>query len=187
MNANHDTGERTAAKSGRKRLAVGLAALLGLVLAFSIGVSGAFAGLKDTTSPVTVKFVPVKVNCVVNDNYSVKNDGAVSALVRATVVVNWIDRDGNIVANAGAIPAPTVGADWQQMNGFLYFNGVLKAGEATSPVIASFNAGEAPEGLSLQAVVLAEAIQFDPNGAAAQEAWNANYSDGKWSAAIVAG
>lgn len=187
MNANHDTGERTVAKSGWKRLTFGLAALLVLVLVFSLGVSGAFAGLKDTTSPVTVKFVPVKVNCVVNDNYSVKNAGAVSALVRATVVLNWVDGEGNVVANTGALPVPTYGTDWQQLNGFLYFKGVLKAGETTPPVIETLNAGEAPEGLSLQAVVLAEAIQSEPNGAAAQEAWDAIFFEGKWTAGRAVG
>ncbi len=185
MNGNH---EFAAPVNGRRRkLLLALSALLVLVLVFSLGASAVFAGLKDTTSPVKVEFVPVKLTCVVNGDTSVKNTGGVSALIRARIVANWVDEEGNIVANAGPVPTPVCNGDWQLLNGSYYYKAAVAAGAVTSPVVSDVPADATPEGLSLQLVVLAEAIQYEPNGTAAQEAWGAAFFDGKWSSAKVVG
>ena len=180
MNANHSDAGHAAGKS--KRIVAVAAVLLLLVLVVSLGASGAFASLKDTTSPVTVDFVPVKVNCVVNGDYSVKNSGDIAALIRVKLIFNWVDAEGNIVADESALPAPTVNEDWQQLDGYLYYRSVVAAGEVTVPVITAPDGANAPEGLHLQTVILAEAIQAEPDGRAALEAWNAGLSEGRWKA-----
>ena len=180
MNANHSDAGHATGKS--KRIVAVAAVLLLLVLVVSLGASGAFASLKDTTSPVTVDFVPVKVSCVVNGDYSVKNSGDIPALIRVKLICNWVDAEGNVVADAGALPVPAVNEDWQQLNGFLYYRHLVAAGEVTVPVIAAPAGSGAPEGLHLQTVILAEAIQAEPDGLAAREAWNVRLDDGSWKA-----
>ena len=182
MNANHGADRRTGGKAGRGRLAAGAALLLVLVLALALGASGVFASLKDTTSPVKVDFIPVAVKCTVNGDFSVKNDGDIPALIRVKLVLNWVDKEGNVVADTGDLPVPAFRDDWQQLGGFLYYRSLVPAGGVTVPVVKALDEGEVPEGLHLQTIVLAEAIQAEPDGRAAQEAWGVTLNDGVWKA-----
>ena len=136
------------------------------------------SGAAISTASVEQVLRAVDVSCTVNDDYTVTNTGDIDVLIRATVVVNWVDEEGN---PAPGMPAVTYSEGWTQSadGKYLFYNGVLKPNDSTTtPVIAGVEASPDDE-YTLKTTVLAEAIQAEP-ATAAQEAWGATYSGGTW-------
>ena len=144
------------------------------------------AYLKAQTPEVTNEFVPVVVTCQVEEtfdgalkeNVCIRNTGDVTAYIRATVVCNWVDDEGNVWATA-----PRLGTDYtiqwgsaywvQGSDGFWYYQRAVSAGLATNYLISKAECiGTAPAGFHLQMQVLATAVQADP-AMAVESAWGA--------------
>ena len=164
----------------------GLTALIALVLIFCCSVGGTLAWLAASSGPVTNTFKPTAVKCVVNENKSGKTkknvnvsipekDGTTDttdAFVRAAIIVNWVDQDGNVY---GVAPEqPTDGtkkeykdytmeindSDWTLSGGYYYYKNSVAPGGKTNDLIVTCTPKEtAPNGYHLQVTILAEAIQ----------------------------
>ena len=153
--------------------------------------------LKDSTVKLENTLKVVDVSCTINEtfdgtekkNVTVENTGDVPALIRAKVVVNWVDGEGNIVANPPTdhTYSITYGSDWLDLdnNGYYYYNGIVaKAGSTTALVTSAKQTGG--DKYRLQIEIIAEAIQatgfvnpVDGTTPAAQNAWG-HYYDGSW-------
>ena len=145
-------------------------ACIALLLTLSVG--GTLAYIVANTSSVRNEFVPGEVACEVvesGNTISVKNSGNVPAYLRATVVVNWMDGQGNVI---GTKPDVTiaVAANWEQSNGIYYYKEVVPSGQPVDFItdISEEKSGE----YTLTVEVVAEAIQAEGMGAtSAQDAW----------------
>ena len=92
------------------RTAVLIMAVL-LLLGAAVGSTVAF--LTDKTEPVKNSFEYAKVSCAVSETFSgatkenvqIQNTGTTDAYIRATYVVNWLNKDGSIApVPQGTIP-----------------------------------------------------------------------------------
>ncbi len=161
--------------------------LLAAGLLASFGAAGAFAALGDSTSVVKEKLEVAKVSCRVNsDSYSVTNTGNIPALIRAKLIVNWVDANGNpmMYAPEGAEYQLETSSLWTHVgdpndptDGFWYCTRILSAGEMTPKLVSSLTVTGGGE---LRVELLAEAIQAAPADAV-QEAWGVSYAEGVWS------
>lgn len=154
-----------------------------LVLLMAV-VGSTIAFLTDQTDSVTNTFTPAKVTVSVNDTVSGKtksnivitNTGNTSAYIRATLVANWVDKDGNIVAPCDLSTEGTMvglpGTNWTESNGFYYYTKPVDAGASTPDALfTSYTAGETPEGADhLEMKIIAQGVQAEPISAVT-EAW----------------
>ena len=145
----------------KKYKGIKLTALLAaLLLLLTAAITGTVAFLTTQTNEVTNEFVPGEVTCAVS-NGVVTNTGTVNAYLRAAVVVNWVDGEGNIY---GEPPAYTVsvGSGWFlcDSDGYYYHTNPVAADASAAALTASTN-DPAPVGCTLQVQVLAEAMQAD--------------------------
>lgn len=147
-------------KFSKKALVLVIAAALLIALA----VGGALAFLKDSTDPVSNTFVPGVVDCEVESDYSVKNvagDTHIRAYIRAAVVLNTVDENGNITGNVADESTYLVADGWTESGGYYYWTGtpdkpaIVEVGATTGSLLKT----AVPEGVSV--TVLAEAIQAD--------------------------
>ena len=172
-----------------RRFGIKQLVLLLSVVALLLGAFAAtYAYLKSKTTTVIDEFIPVKVTCQVEETFdgNVKNDvcvrntGDVNAFIRAMVIANWVDADGNVLATA-----PVMDTDytvtwgdtaWKKgSDGFWYYTKAVAPEGTTAYLINSLESGDAPNGYRLQVQILATAVQADPPKAA-MEAWGATVS-----------
>lgn len=178
-------------KRARKRtLARPVLLALSLVLVLGLSVGGTLAFLIDSTDPVTNTFTPGEVKTEIEEKFEhdvkedvkVKNTGTVDAYIRAQIVINWVDKDGNIVADPGegVEYELLMGSDkWKKgADGFWYYTEKVKAGGTTFNLIDSCKVTtEADAGVGLQVTILSQAIQAEPEQAI-KEAWGVTISGG---------
>ena len=182
-------------KSGRHGIRMNRTAvlLIAIILLISTAVGSTVAFLATKTEPVENSFEYANVSCKVTQNrdtdgsiVQVKNTGTISAYIRAAVVANWMDVDGNIAASVPegySYDLTCSSGSWAQgSDGFFYYllpvaPGALTEGSLLTCTVAC---SENPE-YTLSVEVLAEAIQSTP-ASAVNEAWNvAVDGDGKLS------
>ena len=182
-------------KSGRHGIRMNRTAvlLIAIILLISTAVGSTVAFLATRTEPVENSFEYADVSCEVMQDrdtdgsiVQVKNTGTISAYIRAAVVANWIDADGNIAASVPegySYDLTCSSGSWAQGNdGFFYYllpvaPGALTEGSLLTCTVAC---PEDPE-YTLSVEVLTEAIQSTP-ASAVNEAWNvAVDGDGKLS------
>ena len=137
--------------------------LLSVVLLLSLAAGATIAFISTKSTQVENEFIPASVVSSVNDDGTVNNDGNVDAYIRAAVVVNWMDRDGNVY---GIKPSYTVAINsgWSKSGDFYYYTSAVAANKATatSPVTVTLSDGqEAPSDYSLSIEIVAEAIQAE--------------------------
>lgn len=142
-----------------------------ILIIASIGITSALVLTKS--EPKENTYIPGNISCEVQENYSIKNTGNTEAYIRADVIVNWVDSNGNIYA---IIPEYTItlGTDWEKstQDGYYYYTKQVNAQESTTEIISEItNTSEAPEGYSLSVTILAEAIQAGDNQKAIKDAW----------------
>ena len=98
----------------------------------------------------------------------VQNTGNVPALIRAKLIVNWLDAEGNIVANPTGVTDPVVynDSDWTKIfedeaheKFYYYYNDYVAAGDYTKNLIDSTILATSGGDYQLQVEVIAEAIQ----------------------------
>ena len=173
-------------KSGRHGIRMNRTAvlLIAIILLISTAVGSTVAFLATKTEPVENSFEYANVSCKVTQNcdtdgssiVQVKNTGTISAYIRAAVVANWIDVDGNIAASVPegySYDLTCSSGSWAQgKDGFFYYllpvaPGALTEGSLLTCTVAC---PEDPE-YTLSVEVLTEAIQSTP-ASAVNEAWN---------------
>ena len=131
-------------------------------------------------------FIPASVTCQVNsvdNNFTVTNTGNIDAYIRASIVVNWMDKDGNVRGIAPSTSDYTLNVNttdwWQDNTGYYYYKHSVSPDASTNPLIPpngiTANA-TAPTGYALSVEVVAEAIQAQgttdtANVPAYQDAW----------------
>ena len=171
-------------KSGRHGIRMNRTAvlLIAIILLISTAVGSTVAFLATRTEPVENSFEYADVSCKVTQNcdtdgsiVQVKNTGTISAYIRAAVVANWIDVDGNIAASVPegySYDLTCSSGSWAQgKDGFFYYllpvaPGALTEGSLLTCTVAC---PEDPE-YTLSVEVLTEAIQSTP-ASAVNEAW----------------
>ena len=173
-------------KSGRHGIRMNRTAvlLIAVILLISTAVGSTVAFLATKTEPVENSFEYANVSCKVTQNcdtdgsiVQVKNTGTISAYIRAAVVANWIDVDGNIAASVPegySYDLTCSSGSWVQgKDGFFYYLLPVAPGALTegSLLTCTVTCPETPE-YTLSVEVLAEAIQSTP-ASAVNEAWSA--------------
>lgn len=183
-------------KSGRHGIRMNRTAvlLIAIILLISTAVGATVAFLATKTEPVENSFEYANVSCEVTQHrdtdgssiVQVKNTGTISAYIRAAVVANWIDADGNIAASVPegySYDLTCSSGSWAQgKDGFFYYLLPVAPGASTEGnlLTCTVTCPETPE-YTLSVEVLAEAIQSTP-ASAVNEAWNvAVDGDGKLS------
>lgn len=178
QHANRSSASSAAVKRNRKKRNRSLALILSLVLLLAVAGGATVAYFSTRSGENKAGFTAGTVSCSVSGGV-VTNEGNVPVYVRAAVVVNWVDKDGNIrgIAPTAADYTVTPGTGWSLQDGYYYYKDeVAVKGNAeqksyiTTPVCTvSLNSGvSVPEGYSLETVILAEAIQA---AGSAQSAW----------------
>ena len=172
-------------KSGRHGIRMNRTAvlLIAIILLISTAVGSTVAFLATKTEPVENSFEYANVSCKVTQNcdtdgsiVQVKNTGTISAYIRAAVVANWIDVDGNIAASVPegySYDLTCSSGSWAQgKDGFFYYLLPVAPGASTEGnlLTCTVTCSETPE-YTLSVEVLAEAIQSTP-ASAVNEAWN---------------
>lgn len=156
--------------------------LVAIVLLLGVAVGTTVAYLIDRTTPIENKFEYAKTDVTVEEtltgteksNVQVKNNSNIPVYIRATYVVNWVDKDGNIVTS---VPA---GYDYQLIEnpdetwvegkgGYFYYKEAVPAGEKTAGSLLTCEVTY-PEGVTtpeytLNVEILATAIQSEPANA----------------------
>lgn len=164
--------------------------LIAVVMLIGAVVGSTVAFLVTKTAPVENKFTYASVSCTVSESFNgttkekvqIQNTGTADAYIRATYVVNWLNKDGSIApVPQGTIPngytlsisenpdnAWTKGAD-----GYFYYLTPVAPGGLTDGSLVNctvtYPQGVEPEYI-LSVEILATAVQSTP-AKAVQEAW----------------
>lgn len=177
-------------KSGRHGIRMNRTAvlLIAVILLISTAVGSTVAFLATKTEPVENSFEYANVSCKVTQNcdtdgsiVQVKNTGTISAYIRAAVVANWMDVDGNIAASVPegySYDLTCSSGSWVQgKDGFFYYLLPVAPDASTEGnlLTCTVTCPETPE-YTLSVEVLAEAIQSTP-ASAVNEAWSAAVDD----------
>ena len=183
MNRKIKSGKRKHVKMQRK-LAILLTCLVVMV---GTGVGTAVAFIAVNTSAVENKFtagtisgeIKENFNNVKKENVTVINKSEAAVYVRAQIVINWQNAEGNVVPSA-SVPVDysyslDLGNDDEWISGFdgyYYYASPVNAKASTTNLIDSCTATVPAEGQEywLQVEILSEVIQANPTTAVAQ-AW----------------
>lgn len=181
------------AKANNKpRIRMNKLAILFIAVVMLIGavVGSTVAFLVTKTAPVENKFTYASVSCTVSESFNgttkekvqIQNTGTTDAYIRATYVVNWLNKDGSIApVPQGTIPngytlsisenpdnAWTKGTD-----GYFYYLTPVAPGGLTDGSLVNctvtYPQGVEPEYI-LSVEILATAVQSTP-AKAVREAW----------------
>ena len=160
-----------------------IALLVSLVLLFTITVGGTIAFIYTQTQSVTNTFKPSNVACEVDEDFdekikkdvSIKNTGDTEAYIRARIIVNWMDNDGNVSAVKPVDDdySLTLGDmdNWLKIGEYYYYIHPVDAGESTTDLINTCIQKKQKEGYFLSVEILAEAIQSTPS-TVVTDSWN---------------
>ena len=164
------------AKHGKKKKKA-FSLLLSIALILTLAVGGTLAYIITTSAMVNNQFGAGHVSASVNDNGQVTNNGNVDAYIRAAVVVNWMDKDGNVY---GIKPncSLSINDGWKKIGDFYYYTAEVASNGTTTTAPANVSVNENPPSAaySLSIEIVAEAIQADGdtdsgNIPAYQNAW----------------
>lgn len=160
--------------------------LASLLLILAVGVFGSISYLIDTSNAVTNTFIPGTVDPGIEEEFDgslkkdvvITNTGNVPAYVRAMIVVTWVDKDNNVLAEKPekgtdyTMTGPESGWTKSTEDGYYYWNGAVQPGGATYNLITECEPREEKEGYSLSVEILTQSIQAEP-AQAVTEAWGA--------------
>ena len=181
-------GSHAAPSSPRhKKSTVTLILSLLLVVALSVGGTVAFLTSEQTvTNTFTVASGPApEITEVFNENVKsdvrVNNNGDVDCLVRATVVVNLLDDNDNVIAGT---PEYTISfneglnkGSWTKLSdGYWYYNGVVSHDVGkTEPLIIKCTSNQ-----HISVNIIAQTVQAEPDQAA-KDLWGHSFNGTIWS------
>ena len=171
-------------RKSRTRMNRATVLLMAILMLIGVVAGSTVAYLIDTTGQVANTFEYAKVSCEITENFDkttksnvqVKNTGTTDAYIRATYVVNWLDKDGGIVASVPAGYSYDLrinpGGKWKESGGYYYYpdpvapNGSTEGSLLTCTVTYPPN----PE-YTLSVEILATAVQSQP-ASAVTDAWD---------------
>ncbi len=163
------------------------ALILSLCLIFALAAGTTFALLKANTAPVTNTFKAAESGTHVDVEDSgnektgifVKNEGTATSYVRVKLVMNWVDKSGNVSAEPVNISVDYDKTNWFEQDGIYYYTKPVAPKDAATGKVTSnllktpiTQPEGAPEGCHLEVTVLAESIQAAPSQAV-EGAWPA--------------
>lgn len=172
---------RFSGKSRRRHLKKRQFAVIVSIALLLVGmVGGSLAYLFTSTEDVNNTFTPAEVPPVIDEDFDkstkkdvkIINDGTVAAYIRAAVIVNWLDDDGNIVANPEgheySCPVHTDNGWFDGGDGYYYYSSIVSVGGTTTELIteAKPTAGTV---YRLQIDVMAQTIQTVPDSVVADK------------------
>ena len=178
------------AKANNKpRIRMNKLAILFIAVVMLIGavVGSTVAFLVTQTDPVENKFTYASVSCAVSEtfngatkeNVQIKNTGTTDAYIRATYVVNWLNKDGTIAASVPEgyeyklTENPNGKWTYNPNDGYFYYWTPVAPGGLTDGSLVNctvkYPQGVEPEYI-LSVEILATAVQSTPTKAV-QEAW----------------
>ena len=157
--------------------------LMAILMLIGVVAGSTVAYLIDKTGEVANTFEYAKVSCRVDEsfdgktkqNVQVTNNGTTDAYIRATYVVNWLDKDGGIVASvpAGYSYNLAVNPDskWKEIGGYYYYPDPVAPNGSTEGSLLNCTVAypENPE-YTLSVEILATAVQSQP-ASAVTDAW----------------
>ena len=161
-------------------------ALVALLVLLCCTVAGTLAYLVTSTDPVTNTFTPAHVSTAVDETFKngvksdvkIQNTGNIDAYIRAAVIINWADGDGNVSATPVKDGDYVIKYDssntWKKIGDYWYYTKPVAADNLTEKALIESCApvaGKAPEGYNLQVTILADGIQSEPL-TAIKEAWH---------------
>lgn len=162
-------------------------ALVAILVLLCCAVAGTVAYLVTSTGPVTNTFTPASVTTQVEEefdgttksNVRIQNTGNIDAYIRAAVIVNWADENGNVYGGA----TPVAGIDyttlklqtgWIKVGDYYYYTSAVPADNSTGtlfePITQLLDCADT--NYKLQVTILADGIQSVPADAV-QQAWPA--------------
>jgi predicted ribosomally synthesized peptide with SipW-like signal peptide len=174
----------THAARGRKIKPIAL--IISIILVAGLAIAGTTAWLTNKTNSVTNSFTPGKVTTDITEdlkgntksNIKVQNTGNVDAYVRASVVMNWVDASGNVVADSTLFPTLTISNNnWVKgTDGYYYYKVKVAPTGSTEVMLEPITVTDPNNnGNHLQVTILAEGIQADgvdsSNTPAVEVAW----------------
>lgn len=163
-----------------------LLALVSVMVVIGIVAGGTLMFLQDKTDPLVNKFEATQVTCEINEefdgqskkNVTVTNTGSIDAYIRAAIIINWVNDDGEILGT------PVKSADYiitgksdkwvKASDGYYYYTDRVAAGAPTENLIGECKLASgvtAPEGYYLSVTIVADAIQADPASAKTAAGW----------------
>lgn len=143
-----------------------LLASLALIAGLAVGATVAY--LIDDTSSVENTFQPAQVSCAIQENFDgkvksnvyIQNTSNIDAFIRAEVVVNWVNGDGEIVPTpAGYGYELEIGADWTEQNGYYYYKSSVAADDKNASTTV-----DCTTDLIVSAYPTRDGIKYDPSG-----------------------
>lgn len=153
-------------------------ALVAILVLLCCAVAGTVAYLVTSTGPVTNTFTPAKVTTSVEEEFNgttksdvqIQNTGNIDAYIRAAVIVNWADKNGNVYGGA----VPKEGKDYSELklktswvkgsDGYYYYTHPVAPNGSTTAIFEDIKqlANDPAEGYGLQITILADGIQSEP-------------------------
>jgi len=163
--------------------------LVAIVLLLGVAVGTTVAYLIDRTTPIENKFEYAKTDVTVEEdltgteksNVRVTNNSNIPVYIRATYVLNWVDKDGNIVTSVptgyGYDLTENMNANWINGPGGYYYKYPVQPNESTegSLLYCKVRYPADPE-YTLNVEILATAIQSEPKDAV-EAAWPVTVND----------
>lgn len=180
--ASGSTPRRKPRLSWRKEFVLACSAIV-LLIGFA---GGSLAYLFTHTDSITNTFTPAEVDVTIQEafdhqkkkeNVHFQNTGDVPVYMRARLVINWTDANGNIVPAPEGYSVNKVGLPgegWKENNGYYYYTSPVAADASTTNLVDSITARtpDNPE-YYLLVDVLVETIQATPTQAVL-DAWDVN-------------
>lgn len=157
-------------------------ALVALLLLLCCTVAGTLAYLVTSTDPVTNTFTPAEVKTevtesfvedkgeLVKSNVQIKNNGNIDAYIRAAVIINWADANGNVYGGGTPVEgtdytAPVLQNGWIKVGDYYYYTSAVPAGSSTGTLFAPIEQLKTCQDTNygLQITILADGIQSVPD------------------------
>jgi len=162
-----------------------------VVMILAVAIGGTVAYIATSAGPVENTFTLGQVPITVVEDFTgnekndvkIKNMGDVDAYIRATVVVNWVDSQGNIYGEkpdeCTCIDKNTCAenhdydiswtmANWQKIGDYYYYKGKVSPDGETGILFTNCKVKEGvtpPAGYTLSVEILAQSIQADGKNA----------------------
>ena len=168
------------------------ALILSLCLIFALAVGTTLAYLKANTSPVTNTFTAAKSDIKIDENVEngekssiqVENIGTATSYGRVKLVMNWVDKSGNVVSGGNPPEVTLNEPDWFMKDGIYYYTKPVGPKDLTANLLKDpITQPNAPDGYHLEVTVLAESIQAAPS-TAVEGAWAVTVVNGALTSAI---
>ena len=142
-----------------KRKSTLLISLL-LLAAFAVGGTVAYlvTGTQEVKNTFTPAEVPPEIHEIVDDykkEVTIQNTGNTSAYIRAAVIANAIDENGNVTGPKD-VSSYLGGDNWTQRDGYWYYTKVVDTKGSTTDLVKDDIPLEC-----IQVIVLAESIQAE--------------------------